>query len=176
MGRKVNLGFLIVQHMCKVLTSSKSIIPYGMLLTTVFQSFRVDLDSEVDLRMSKSFDYIDNACIAHLGYEFDGRHWVEKVGRAPSMVDVDIDEEAEMDIPPPSPTTPASPHSPPPALTTIGGSSFALDWYHDLSQHIDTLNLDLRALSEEHDRQFRVLESQQAEILRILRSQFPPSQ
>ena len=81
-----------------------------------------------------------------------------------------------MDIPPPYPTAPVSPHSPPPAPTTAGGSSSAPDWYHDLSQRIDTLNLDLRALSEKHDHRFGVLESQQDEILRILRSLFPPSQ
>ena len=97
------------------------------------------------------------------------------------MVDIDTDEEAEMDIPPPLPTTLASPHSPPPAPSTTAGSPSAPPyWYHDLSQHVDTLNLDLRALSKEQDHRFGaldhcfgVLESQQAEILRILRSQFP---
>ena len=110
------------------------------------------------------------------------RRWVEKARRAPTMVDIDTDEEAEMDIPPPSPTAPVSPHSPPPAPSTIvGASSAPPDWYHDLSQRIDTLNLDLRALSEEQERLFgaldhhvREIQSQQAEILRILRSQFPP--
>ena len=97
--------------------------------------------------MSKPFDYIDNACITRLCYEFDGRRWVEKAC-ASTIVQVDTNEEAEMDILPPSPTTPASLHSPPPA-TTIGASSTSLDWYHDLSQCFDTLNLDLRALSEE---------------------------
>ena len=67
------------------------------------------------------------------------------------MVDLDSDEQAEMDILPISPTAPASPHSPPHAPTTVGGSSSAPVWYHDLSQHIGTLNLDMRALSEEHD-------------------------
>ena len=137
MGCKVNLGFLIIQHMSKVLTSSRSILPYGMLLTSVFQSFGVNLDSEVDLRMSKAFDYIDNACISRLGYKFDGGHWDEKGGRAAM-----VDEEAEMDILPPSPTAPASPHSPP-SPTVVGTSSAPPDWYNDLSQHIDTLNLDL---------------------------------
>ena len=75
---------------------------------------------------------------------FDGRRWVEKA-RAPAIVEVDTDEEVKMDIPPPLPTAPASPYSPPPApSTTAGTSSVAPDWYHDLSQHIDTLNLDLR--------------------------------
>ena len=97
--------------------------------------------------MSKPFDSIDSACITRLGYEHNGCDWVEKA-RAPITVHLESsDEEAQMDIPPPSPTTP---YSPPPASTTIAGSSFDCPkWYHDLSQCIDTLNLDLRALSEE---------------------------
>ena len=93
-----------------------------------------------------------------------------------------------MDIPPPSPTAPASPHSPHPApSSTTGASSAPPDWYHNLMQRIVTLNLDLRALSEEQDLRFEAfdhriealghrvgeLQSQQTEILRILRSQFP---
>ena len=59
-------------------------------------------------------------------------------------------QEAAMDIPPPSPTTSASTHSPPPAPSDTIGASFAPpDWYNDLSQRIDMLNLDLRALFEE---------------------------
>ena len=34
--RKVNLGFLIVQHMGNVLSSTTSVLPYGMLLITIF--------------------------------------------------------------------------------------------------------------------------------------------
>ena len=105
MGRKVNLDFLIIQHMSKAITSSRSILPYGMLLTTVFQSSGVDFNSEVDIRMSKPFEYIGNACITRLGYEFDGRGWVKKA-RAPAVVKVDTDKEAEIDIPPSSPTAP----------------------------------------------------------------------
>ena len=51
----------------------------------------------------------------------------------PLLVDLDTDEEAEMDIPPLSPTALASPHSSHPAPNTFGGSSSTPDWYHDLS-------------------------------------------
>ena len=59
--------------------------------------------------MRKPYDNIDNACIKRLGYEFNGHRSVEKA-RAPAIVEVDTDEEAEMDIPPPLPTAPASLH------------------------------------------------------------------
>ena len=127
-GRKVNLGYLIVQHMVNVLTFAHSVLPYGMLFTTLFRACDLDLDSESDIRTSKLSDAIDHASIAHLGYEFDGRCWVEKAGRTPIVVDVDIDEKAEMDIPHPLPIAPPSPHSPSPALSTTVGASSASDW------------------------------------------------
>ena len=101
--------------------------------------------------MSKPSDNIDNACITRLGYEFSGRRWVEKA-HAPATVDVDTDKEVEIGISPLSPTTPTSPHSPSPAPSTTAGASSARPyWCHDLLQHIDSLNLDLRALFEEQD-------------------------
>ena len=129
--------------MANVLSSANSVLPYGMLLTTLFRACDLDLDSESDIRISKPSDAINHASISRLGYEFDDRRWVEKAGHAPARVDIDTDEEAEMDIPPPSPTAPTSSHSPPPAPTTAGGSSSTPEWYHDMSQRIDTLNLDL---------------------------------
>ena len=87
--------------------------------------------------------------LASLVSKFDGRRWVKKA-HAPAVVEVDTDEEVEMHIPPPSPTALASPHSPPLAPSAIAGASSAPpNWYHNLSQCIDTLNLDLRALFEE---------------------------
>ena len=77
--------------MANVLTSAHSVLPYGLLLTTLFWACDLDLDSESDIRVSKPSDSIDHACIARLGYEYDGHHWVEKAARAPMVVDVDTD-------------------------------------------------------------------------------------
>ena len=63
-GRKVNLGFLIVQHMANVLASAHSVLPYGMLLDTIFQYFEIDLDGETDIRICKTFDVIDHGSIS----------------------------------------------------------------------------------------------------------------
>ena len=95
-GRKVNLGFLIIQHMAKVIASSKSILPYGMLLTIIFEEFGIDLDSESDVRIPKTSNFIDNACLVRLGYQHDGRRWNERAHRAPAIVSLDsIDEGAK---------------------------------------------------------------------------------
>ena len=114
--------------MANVLTFAHSVLPYGILLTTLFRACDLDLDSETDIRVSKPSDAIDNACIAWLGYEYNGRQWIEKAHTL-VVVDVDIDEEAEMDIPPPSPIVAHSPFSPPPPPTDGTSSSFDhLEW------------------------------------------------
>ena len=199
-GRKVNLGYLILQHMANVLSSTHSVLPYGMILSTVFQAFDLNLDSESDIRVSKRSDAIDCASISRLGYEYVGGRWVEKGRHAPARVDLDTDEEAEMDIPPPSPTAPAYPHVPTPAPPThrpgTGSSSTPPDWYQSLSQRIDTIavdiqqlhvdhqhdirqlreahQLDIRQLSAEHDRRFREIMDHQTEMMAFMRSQYPP--
>ena len=60
-GSKVNLGFLIVQHMANVLSFANNTLPYSTLLTTIFQHFDLDLNSESDIRVYKTFDAIDIA-------------------------------------------------------------------------------------------------------------------
>ena len=84
--------------------------------------------------MPKPSDVIGNACIARLGYEYIEGQWLEKGARVPAALDDEIYEEAEMDVPPPSPHVAPSP--PPPG-------SERPEWYIDLSQWIDSLSLDL---------------------------------
>ena len=128
--------------MANVLTSANNVLSYDILLTTLFRACDLDLDSENDTRMSKPSDTIDNNYIARLGYEYNGRQWIEKA-RAPTIVDVNTDEEVEMDIPPPSPIVAYSPHSPPPSPTDGTSSSFDhLEWYQNLSQCINIFSLD----------------------------------
>ena len=107
-----------------------------MLLTAIFRYFGLDLDSESDIRMSNPSDAIYNDYITRLGYEHDGRHWIEKVARALAVVDVETDKEAKMDIQPSLSTAPPLPYSPLPHDTS--SSSDRPEWYHKLSQHIDT--------------------------------------
>ena len=76
--------------------------------------------------------------------------------------DDETNEEAAMDMPPPSPhATPSPPHA-------TGSSSAPPEWYSDLSQWIDRL-------AEEHARRFDALEAQQATMFKFLHSQFPSS-
>ena len=47
--RKVNLGYIIIWYMKSVITSTHSILPFGILLNTIFQYFGVNLDDETDM-------------------------------------------------------------------------------------------------------------------------------
>ena len=93
-----------------------------------FCHFGLNLDGEIDIRMSKPSDAIDHSYIARLGYELHGHEWVEKATRVSAIVKEDNDEEAAMDIPPTSLTDVPSP---PPPTTRVGSSSAPPDWgYH----------------------------------------------
>ena len=159
--------------MANVLSSAHSILPYGMLLSTVFQACDIDLDGQTDIRVNKPSDAIENGSITWLGYEHKGREWVEKVAHAPATIEKDTDEEAEMDIHPSSPTGALSPPTPPTA--GVGSSSAPLDWYQHLTQRLDTISLDMQAQAEENDRQFWELIAQQTEMFQFMRSHFRPS-
>ena len=116
--------------MANVLTFVHSVLPYGMLLTTLFRACYLDLESESDIKVSKPSYVIDHACIARLGYKYDGRQEIKNVAHALAVVDVETDEESKMDIPPSSPTVPPSP---PPAPSTTTGLFAPPDWYQRLS-------------------------------------------
>ena len=62
--------------MSNVLSSSYSVLPYGMLLTTIFLHFEINLDGEIDIYECKQYDAIDNNSISLLGYELVRNMWV----------------------------------------------------------------------------------------------------
>ena len=147
--------------MANVLTSAYSVLPYCMLLTTIFCHFGLDLNSESDIWVSKPSDAIDNGSISQLGYELHGHQWVKKTTCSPA-VEINSDEEVAMDIPPSSPRP----------LTTGAGSSSALpDWCQNLSQHLDTISLHIQWLRQDHQDDIHTLSKEQDWQLRTLSEQ-----
>ena len=145
-GRKVNLGFLIVQNMANILSSAHNVLPYGMPLTIIFRYFDIDLDGESNILICKPSNAINNSSIFHLGYELHGNESVLKTTRVPTAAKGVNDEEATMDIPPPSPTTVLSSF-----LPTAGArsSSATFDYasaLQNLSQGLDTISLDVQQM------------------------------
>ena len=140
-GRKVNLGFLIVQHMANVLASVHSVLQYGILLTTIFRHFEIDLDGETDICICKTFDAINHSSISHLGYELERNQWVLKTTRVPATIMDKSDKKAAIDTPPPSPMATPS--------RTIGVGSSAAPFYYvsafqNLFECLDTIFLDVQ--------------------------------
>ena len=127
--------------MANVLSSAHNVLPYGMLLTTIFHHFDLDLDGEFNILVCKPFDAINNGSISRLGYELHKHEWVLKTTRVPIAVEEENDEEAAMDIPLPSPIV--DPSSPPPT-TGARSSSTLLNWYQNLSQRLDTISLEIQ--------------------------------
>ena len=117
--------------MVNVISSAYSARSYSMLLTTIFQYFNIDLDGESDIRICKPSEAIDNGSISHLGYELHGNEWFMNTTCVPAIAEEASDEEAAMDIPPPT----AAPLSPPPTVGA-GSSSATFDYasaFHNLS-------------------------------------------
>ena len=81
-----------------VLASAHSVLPFGVVLASIFQQFDTNLDDETNIRMCKPFDTIDNSCISHLGYELHKNEWVLKTTRVPTTDEETSDEEAVMDM------------------------------------------------------------------------------
>ena len=143
-GRKVNLGFLIVQQIANILAFAYSIILYGILLTTIFQYFEIDLDGEIDISVYKSSNAIDNISISRLSYELLRNQWLLKTTRVPTAIEDESDVEVAMDILSPSHTTAPS--------QTTGPSSLAgpLDYasaFQNLFERLDTISLDVQQMN-----------------------------
>ena len=109
-----------------VLSSAHSVLPYGMLLTTIFQHFDIDLDGESDIRVCKPSHIIDNGSISHLRYELPGNVWVLKTTCVPTAAEEESDDEAAIDI---TLLSPIAVPSPPPPTAGAGSSSTPFDWY-----------------------------------------------
>ena len=75
-----------------------------MLLTTVFQHFEINLESETDIRICKLSDAINHISISRLGYELERNQWVLKTSGVPATTQNESDKEAAIDIPPLSPS------------------------------------------------------------------------
>ena len=55
-GQSFNFAQMMFHHMVSCIHQTKKFIPYGALLTKVFQHFHISFDNEVSLSVSESFD------------------------------------------------------------------------------------------------------------------------
>ena len=125
-----------------------SVLPYGMLLTTIFQQFDINLDGETDIHVCKPSDAIANNFISRLGYELMRNQWVLKTTRVLTTTKEESDKEAAMDIPPPSPVVP-SPTTMPSLTIGVGSSTTPFDYasaFQTFSERLDSISLDVQQI------------------------------
>ena len=74
-GHRLHIGHMIIQHMITNSRKMGRILPYGRLLTKVFQAFGIDLSIEPDMERRKSTDMINTITLArmHIFKDKNGR-------------------------------------------------------------------------------------------------------
>ena len=96
--RKVNIGYIIFQHMKACSISEDSVLPYGMFITKIVKYFDVNLRSEKDGKKLKSFDTYDRASLRRMHFvRMKDGSWARKSSVPPSEVDVSSDNGSSED-------------------------------------------------------------------------------
>ena len=65
-GRRLHVGHMNIQHMIANCKKTEHILPYGCLLTKVFEAFWIDLSVEQDVERPKSTDIINTITLARM--------------------------------------------------------------------------------------------------------------
>ena len=74
--RPINWGYYVIQHMLKAKRKSKSSLPYGMIITTFLQHFKVPLSGELTLVETPHFA-INAATLTKMGFkEYSGKWYI----------------------------------------------------------------------------------------------------
>ncbi|KAL2542040.1 Uncharacterized protein Adt_03018 [Abeliophyllum distichum] len=139
LGRKLDFSYIMIQHMNSVLCGSRpKALPYGMILTKVFEHFGVSVLNTTAL-VPKATDTINTLTLKRMKIFKENGQWVEKSKgfddeSGPSTLPFEgEDMDADEDAPPPSPPRPRS-HQPSSSTSGINEDQFNL-----LSGRIDSL-------------------------------------
>ncbi|CAL1369463.1 unnamed protein product [Linum trigynum] len=93
LNEKVNLPYLIFNHMLTTAESSNRNLPYGMILTVLFEHFNVNLSEEVGLRISRQ-EFYTVSSLKKMGFELRNGEYV-RVNNAHGGDDDDDDDEGD---------------------------------------------------------------------------------
>ncbi|KAL2474874.1 Uncharacterized protein Adt_35610 [Abeliophyllum distichum] len=139
LGRKLDFPYIMIQHMNSVLSGSRlKALPYGMILTKVFEHFGVS-DLNTIALVPKATDTINTLTLKRMKIFKENGQWVAKSKgfddeSGPSTLpfegeDMDADEDAPLSSPP-------RPRSHRPSSST---SSVNEDQFNLLNERIDSL-------------------------------------
>lgn len=99
-GEKIDLAHHIIHHMHDC-TKRKGVLPYGMLLTAIFEFFGVPLDDKTNVVAPKPTDVYSEATLRRIGFELDEEEntWVrnETGDKEDKAEEEDEDEDNEGD-------------------------------------------------------------------------------
>ncbi|KAL2498893.1 Uncharacterized protein Adt_24443 [Abeliophyllum distichum] len=147
-GCKLDLSYIMIQHMSCVLSGSRAkVLPYGMILTKIFQHFEVSVHISVVL-LPKATDIINTLTLKRMKIFKEDRQWVEKTKgfddeSGPSTLpfegeEIDVDE----DEPPPRPRS---------QQPSSSSSSFTEYHFNLLNGRIDSLTSSVEGLHNTAD-------------------------
>ncbi|KAL2532798.1 Uncharacterized protein Adt_06149 [Abeliophyllum distichum] len=142
-GRKLDFSYIMLNHIDTILSDTRTkALPYGMILTKIFQQFKVSFRDEIAL-LPKSTDTINTLTLRRMKIFKDDGQWVAKSKgfdneSGPSTLPFEGGEEMDEgnddeDAPPPSQPRPQS-HRP-----SSSTSGFNEDNYNLLNGRIDSL-------------------------------------
>lgn len=72
---KVYLSYIIINYMNECFQSSKSYLPYGVVITAIFEAFNISIiddDEIIKLRPTDIYNYLS---LWQMGYIFTNRVW-----------------------------------------------------------------------------------------------------
>ncbi|CAL1370380.1 unnamed protein product [Linum trigynum] len=95
LDEKVNLPYLIFNDMLTAAESSNRNLPYGMILTLLFEHFNVDLSGEVGLRISRQ-EFYTISSLKKMGFELRNGEYVQ-INNAHGVHGGDDDEDDDGD-------------------------------------------------------------------------------
>ncbi|KAL2513131.1 Uncharacterized protein Adt_18731 [Abeliophyllum distichum] len=146
LGRKLEFRYIMIQHMNYVLSGTRpKALPYGIILTKIFEHFGVSFHDSVAL-LPKATDTINTLSLKRMKFFKENGQWVAKSKgfddeSGPSTLPFeDEDMDADEDAPPSSPPRPRS-HRP-----SSSTSSFTEDHFNLLNGRIDLLTSSVDGL------------------------------
>ncbi|PON55373.1 hypothetical protein PanWU01x14_188670 [Parasponia andersonii] len=77
-GRELNLPFFILHEMINAIENRRSSLPYGFLLTRVFQHFNIPTIDEVERKLWTIDVEMNNKTFSLIGFNFINNKWVGK--------------------------------------------------------------------------------------------------
>ena len=92
MGRRVNLGYIMLNHMIFCCESTTRVLPYGRFLTKVFREFGLDLSTEIENDKVSVFDTYTEPTMGRMKFvKSKDDEWIHMGDEV--VVDSDEDEE-----------------------------------------------------------------------------------